>query len=122
MTTSTPPPRLNARSPCKELVRLTSGNAYAEVSARYAGGGAGYDRSGMVTGQRISDANKAGSGLSGQAGSEPANQADQAAKAAGGLSRRRALTIFGVGAGALIAEQVLVADEVPPSVAAQAQA
>jgi uncharacterized protein len=55
----------------------------------------------MVIGQRISDANKAGS-LS-------------------GLSRRRVLTIFGAGAGALIAEQALVADGVPPGAAAQAR-
>ena len=32
-----------------------------------------------------------------------------------GLSRRRALTVLGVGAGALIAEQALVADGIPPS-------
>src|ERR1035441_9734518 len=83
MTTGSPPPRLNARGPRNELVRFTSENAYAEVSARYAGGGA---------------AKPAGSGV----------------------SRRRALTIVGVGA--LIAEQALVADEVPPGATAQAQA
>ena len=32
-----------------------------------------------------------------------------------GLSRRRALTVLGIGAGALIAEQALVADGIPPS-------
>ena len=116
MTTGSPPPRLNARGPRNELVRFTSGNAYAEVSARYAGGGAGYDLAGMITGQRISDADKAGSSLSGKAGRDAANPAGS------GVSRRRALTIFGVGVGALIAEQALVADEVPPGATAQAQA
>src|ERR1019366_3075058 len=99
MTTGSPPPRLNARGPRNELVRFTSGNAYAEVSGRYAGGGAGYDLAGMITGQRISDADKAGSSLSGKAGRDAANPAGS------GVSRRRALTIFGVGVGALIAEQ-----------------
>ena len=32
-----------------------------------------------------------------------------------GLSRRRALTVLGIGAGALIAEQALVADGIPPA-------
>ena len=36
-------------------------------------------------------------------------------KAPSGLSRRQALTALGVGAGALIAEQALVADGIPPS-------
>src|ERR1039457_1731960 len=84
MTTGSPPPRLNARGPRNELVRFTSGNAYAEVSARYAGGGAVYDLAGMITGQRISDADKAGSSLSGKAGRDAANPAGS------GVSRRRA--------------------------------
>ena len=36
-------------------------------------------------------------------------------KARAGLSRRRALTVLGIGAGALIAEQALVADGIPPT-------
>jgi len=40
----------------------------------------------------------------------------------GGLSRRRALTALGVGVGALVAEQALVADGIPPGVTAQASA
>jgi DUF1680 family protein len=36
-------------------------------------------------------------------------------KAPGGLSRRQALTLLGLGTGALIAEQALVADGIPPS-------
>ena len=38
-----------------------------------------------------------------------------APKARAGLSRRRALTVFGIGAGALIAEQALVSDGIPPA-------
>jgi DUF1680 family protein len=39
-----------------------------------------------------------------------------------GLSRRRALTVLGIGAGALIAEQALVADGIPPTTAPAAEA
>jgi uncharacterized protein len=39
----------------------------------------------------------------------------EAPKARRGFSRRRALTVLGIGAGALIAEQVLVADGIPPA-------
>jgi uncharacterized protein len=38
-----------------------------------------------------------------------------APKARAGLSRRRALTVFGIGAGALVAEQALVSDGIPPA-------
>src|ERR1700730_6980897 len=38
-----------------------------------------------------------------------------------GLSRRRALTMLGIGAGALLAEQVLVADGIPPTTAPAAE-
>jgi len=41
-------------------------------------------------------------------------------EAGGGLSRRQALTVLGVGVGALAAEQALVADGMPPGVTAQA--
>ena len=40
---------------------------------------------------------------------------DEPQTADGGLSRRRMLTVLGIGAGALIAEQALVADGVPPA-------
>ena len=40
----------------------------------------------------------------------------------GGLSRRQLLTVLGVGTGALIAEQALVADGIPPRSTPQAQA
>jgi uncharacterized protein len=43
-------------------------------------------------------------------------------EAGGGLSRRRALTVLGVGVGALAAEQALVADEMPTEAAAPASA
>jgi uncharacterized protein len=43
----------------------------------------------------------------------------EVSKAKTGLSRRQALTVLGVGAGALIAEQVLVSDGTPPSPSAQ---
>ncbi len=38
-----------------------------------------------------------------------------APKARAGLSRRRALTVIGIGTGALIAEQALVSDGIPPA-------
>ena len=41
-------------------------------------------------------------------------------KAGGALSRRQALTALGIGTGALIAEQVLVSDRIPPTPTAQA--
>ena len=41
------------------------------------------------------------------------NEAGSDASGPGGLSRRKALTVFGVGAAALIAEQALVADGIP---------
>jgi len=41
-------------------------------------------------------------------------------EAGGGLSRRRALTVLGVGVGALAAEQALVADEMPTEATAPA--
>jgi DUF1680 family protein len=51
-----------------------------------------------------------------------AQEETQPPKARAGLSRRRALTVFGIGAGALIAEQVLVADGIPPAAGPQSQA
>jgi hypothetical protein len=44
-----------------------------------------------------------------------AQEETQPPKALAGLSRRRALTVFGIGAGALIAEQALVSDRTPPA-------
>ncbi len=75
----------------------------------------------MLTGQRISDLKKVdGSGDSHQA--PKAQEETQPRKARAGLSRRRALTVFGLGAGALIAEQALVADGIPPPAGPQVQA
>ncbi len=75
----------------------------------------------MLTGQRISDLKKVdGSGDSHQA--PKAQEETQPRKARAGLSRRRALTVFGLGAGALIAEQALVADGIPPAAGPQVQA
>jgi DUF1680 family protein len=89
------------------------------------------------SGQRISYASKAGSGLTGQAdrgqtnptargqtnptGSGPEGETvrGREGETARGPSRRLVLTAFGVGAGALIAEQALVADHVPPGTAGQ---
>jgi DUF1680 family protein len=51
-----------------------------------------------------------------------AQEETQPPKARAGLSRRRALTVFGIGAGALIAEQALVADGIPPAAGPQSQA
>ncbi len=75
----------------------------------------------MLTGQRISDLKKVdGSGDSHQ--TPKAQEETQPRKARAGLSRRRALTVFGLGAGALIAEQALVADGIPPPAGPQVQA
>jgi len=75
----------------------------------------------VLTGQRISDLKKVdGSGDSHQA--PKAQEETQPRKARAGLSRRRALTVFGLGAGALIAEQALVADGIPPPAGPQVQA
>jgi uncharacterized protein len=76
----------------------------------------------MVTGQRISNANKAGRGLSDKAADDADDKAaqDPATSTGVGLSRRRALAIFGVGA--LIAEQALAAGQASPGATAQAQA
>jgi len=54
---------------------------------------------------------------------EPATARDEpeTPPARQGLSRRRALTVLGIGAGALIAEQALVADGIPPAVGPAAQ-
>ena len=89
----------------------------------------------MLTGQRISDLKKVdGNGESHQTPNtqetqdpetpdEPRPRDTQAQpEAREGLSRRRALTVFGIGAGALIAEQVLVADGIPPTAAPEAEA
>ncbi len=59
-------------------------------------------------GQSAPDAPSAKSALGGQS-------APGAQSATSGLSRRQALTALGVAAGALIAEQVLVADGIPPA-------
>ena len=76
----------------------------------------------MLTGQRISDLTKVdGNGDSHQAPKDPETPdpgtpgPTPAPKARAGLSRRRALTALGIGAGVLIAEQALVADGIPPS-------
>ena len=85
----------------------------------------------MLTGQRTSDLKKVdGNGESPQtqvtpdpetpdepqATGESATQDEQAEpKPRKGLSRRQALTVLGIGAGALIAEQALVADGIPPA-------
>ena len=95
----------------------------------------------MLTGQRISDLTKVdGNGDSHQTPKaretpdpetpdEPETPSETAAPeqaqpptARTGLSRRRALTVFGIGAGALIAEQALVADGIPPAGGPRVQA
>jgi hypothetical protein len=85
----------------------------------------------VLTGQRTSDLKKVdGNGESPQTQVTPdpetpdepqatdgsATQDEQAKpKPRQGLSRRQALTVLGIGAGALIAEQALVADGIPPA-------
>src|SRR5580704_7914897 len=57
-----------------------------------------------------------------EAADEPATTDEQAPPTTRkGLSRRRALTVLGIGAGALIAEQALVADGIPPTTAPAAE-
>ncbi len=83
----------------------------------------------VLTGQRTSDVNKAAGAPGGKNAqsatigqSAPTGQSATIGHSAPtgqspptGLSRRQALTVLGVGAGALIAEQALVADGIPPS-------
>ena len=51
---------------------------------------------------------------------KPGQRISNVKKAGGALSRRQALTALGIGTGALIAEQVLVSDRIPPTPTAQA--
>ena len=95
----------------------------------------------MLTGQRISDLTKVdGNGDSHQTpkaretpdpetpdepetpGETAVPEQTQPPTARTGLSRRRALTVFGIGAGALIAEQALVADGIPQAAGPRVQA
>src|SRR4030088_1326567 len=123
MTTSRRPRRLNRRHPRKQPVRISvpggepapgRGRLHGQVSL-------GTIFRAVLTGQRISDLKKVdGNGDSHQ--TPKAQEETQPPKARAGLSRRRALTVFGLGAGALIAEQALVADGIPPAAGPQAQA
>src|SRR6266567_3365997 len=123
MTTGGRPRRLNRRHPRKQPVRISArggepapgrGRLHGQVSR-------GTIFRAVLTGQRISDLKKVdGSGDSHQA--PKAQEETQPRKARAGLSRRRALTVFGLGAGALIAEQALVADGIPPPAGPQVQA
>src|SRR5690242_13506011 len=116
MTTSRRPRRLNRRHPRKQPVRISAGGGepapgrgrlHGQVSL-------GTIFRAVLTGQRISDLKKAdGNGDSHQ--TPKAREETQPPKARAGLSRRRALTVFGIGAGALVAEQALVADGIPPA-------
>src|SRR3984893_8989216 len=88
----------------------------------------------VLTGQRISDLEKVDG--NGESLETPKTQAtpdpetpdpetpDEQAPppARRGLSRRRVLSALGIGAGALIAEQALVADGIPPTTAPPAEA
>ena len=83
----------------------------------------------VLTGQRISDVNQAPGAPGGKSARSAATgqtaapgqsaatgqSATSGQAAPTGLSRRQALTMLGVGAGALIAEQALVADGIPPA-------
>src|SRR6266568_3864820 len=123
MTTGGRPRRLNRRHPRKQPVRISAcggepapgrGRLHGQVSR-------GTIFRAVLTGQRISDLKKVdGSGDSHQ--TPKAREETQPRKARAGLSRRRALTVFGLGAGALIAEQALVADGIPPAAGPQVQA
>src|SRR5262249_53727522 len=120
MTTGCRPGRLTRQHPCKQSVRIS---ARGREPAPGRGRLHGQVRLGTIfrdvlTGQRISDLTKADSPQAptdtgtpdpGTPGPTPAP------KDRTGLSRRRALTVFGIGAGVLIAEQALVADGIPPS-------
>ena len=122
MTTGCRPRRLNRRHPRKQPVRISArggepapgrGRLHGQVSLGTIFGA-------VLTGQRISDLKKVdGNGDSHQ--TPKAQEETQPPKARAGLSRRRALTVFGLGAGALIAEQALVADGIPPAAGPQVQ-
>src|SRR5215471_9329170 len=116
MTTGCRPGRLTRQHPCKQSVRIP---ARGREPAPGPGRLHGQVRLGTIfrdvlTGQRISDLTKAdGNGDSHQAPKDTETPdpgtpgPTPAPKARAGLSRRRALTAFGVGAGVLIAEQAL---------------
>ena len=77
-------------------------------------GTAGYDLPRSVDRQRTSNVNKAGGAPNGK-NAKSGKNAKGGQSAPTGLSRRQALTALGVGAGALIAEQALVADGIHPA-------
>src|SRR5438445_13071532 len=99
MTTGRGSQRLTRQDPRKQLVTSScdrAGSRRPRRTVTWTGTTRSADRAKDLTGQRIWDV----------------NEADGAPR---GISRRQALTALGVGAGAVIAEQALVADGAPSS-------
>src|SRR6476660_4519010 len=145
MTTGGRPRRLTRRTLCKQSVRISARGREPTPGGERLHGQVALDTifRDVLTGQRISDLEKVdGNGESletpktqatpdpetpdPETPDEPTAAAEAEAELATpdkpaspparkGLSRRRALTVLGIGAGALIAEQALVADGIPPT-------
>src|SRR4030095_14940802 len=124
MTTGCRPRRLNPRTLCKQSVRISARGGEPTPGRGRLHGQVALDTifRDVLTGQRISDLEQVdGNGESHQT---PKTQEtpvpDPPART--GVSRRRALTVLGIGVGALVAEQALVADGIPASAGPAAQA
>ena len=133
MTTGCRPRRLTRRRPRKQSVRISARGLEPRPGRGRLHGQVPLDTifRDVLTGQRTSDLKKVdGTGKACRprrtrirkprmspdeppANSHPGRAAKPTPRK--GLSRRRALTVLGIGAGALIAEQALVADGIPPS-------
>src|SRR5580704_8656967 len=146
MTTGGRPRWLTRRTPCKQSVRISARGREPTLGRGRLHGQVAQDTifRDVLTGQRISDLEKVDG--NGESLETPKTQAtpdpetpdpettdpetpdpetpDEQAPppARRGLSRRRVLSALGIGAGALIAEQALVADGIPPTTAPAAEA
>src|SRR6476646_2694019 len=136
MTTGGRPRRLTRRTLCKQSVRISARGREPTPGGGRLHGQVALDTifRDVLTGQRISDLEKVDG--NGESLETPKTQAtpdpetpdpetpdpetpDEQAPppARRGLSRRQVLSALGIGAGALIAEQALVADGIPPTTA-----
>src|SRR5690349_16872009 len=120
MTTGCRRRRLTRRTLCKQSVRISARGrepapGWGRLHGRVALDTIFRD---VLTGQRISDLEKVDG--NGESLETPKTQATPNPRK--GLSRRQVLSALGIGAGALIAEQALVADGIPPTTAPAVQA
>jgi hypothetical protein len=149
MTTDCRARRLTRQHPCKQSVRISARGLEPGPGEGRLHGQVPLDTifRDVLTGQRTSDLKKVdGNGESldtpqtqatpdpetpdeppipdgAQTPEEPASRAKPPEpKTRKGLSRRQALTVLGIGTGALIAEQALVADGIPPAAGPAAEA